>query len=230
MKGVKFSFLEAVLSFVYHGEVNVTEADLNNFLAFAEELEVKGLTCGKKLSEGNSKYTLHSNSSNQLQPHSVHEFQSNFNYQPQSTAPLLNQLPAQVSLHTPLQGEHELLASGNNNGNGTVSIKNELESGQLVNNLQDSAEEVDQYAGYEDFNQEGGHQFDLSNYIEKISEGQFKCKICGLVSSQKVNQKRHVESKHFPGLFEYSCDQCGKEFNTKNKYSNHCMRDHSNMK
>ena len=61
MKGVKFSDLEAVLSFVYHGEVNVAEAELKNFLAVAEELEVKGLTCGKNFSEGSSNQQLQYN-------------------------------------------------------------------------------------------------------------------------------------------------------------------------
>ena len=44
LKGVKFSDLEAVLNFMYHGEVNVAQEDLNTFLAVAEDLKVKGLT------------------------------------------------------------------------------------------------------------------------------------------------------------------------------------------
>ena len=43
LKGVKFSSLEAVLSFVYCGEVSLSEADLEDFLAVAQELEVTGL-------------------------------------------------------------------------------------------------------------------------------------------------------------------------------------------
>ena len=44
MKGVSFSNLQSVLNFMYHGEVNVAQDELNNFLAVAEELRVKGLT------------------------------------------------------------------------------------------------------------------------------------------------------------------------------------------
>jgi len=44
LKGVKFSELQAVLNFMYQGEVNVAQEDLNSFLAVAEELKVKGLT------------------------------------------------------------------------------------------------------------------------------------------------------------------------------------------
>jgi len=44
LKGVKFIDLVAVLNFMYHGEVNVAQEELNSFLAVAEELKVKGLT------------------------------------------------------------------------------------------------------------------------------------------------------------------------------------------
>jgi len=44
LKGVKFQDLEAVLNFMYHGEVNVAQEELNSFLQVAEDLRVKGLT------------------------------------------------------------------------------------------------------------------------------------------------------------------------------------------
>ena len=50
LSGVKFKDLDAVLSFMYLGQVNLAQEDLNSFLAVAEELEVKGLTPGEILS------------------------------------------------------------------------------------------------------------------------------------------------------------------------------------
>lgn len=44
LKGVTYRDMESVLNFMYHGEVNVAQDDLNSFLAVAEELRVKGLT------------------------------------------------------------------------------------------------------------------------------------------------------------------------------------------
>jgi len=44
LKGVKYTDLQAVLNFMYHGEVNVAQEELNSFLAVAEDLRVKGLT------------------------------------------------------------------------------------------------------------------------------------------------------------------------------------------
>jgi len=44
LKGVQFTDLQAVLNFMYHGEVNVAQEELNSFLSVAEDLQVKGLT------------------------------------------------------------------------------------------------------------------------------------------------------------------------------------------
>jgi len=44
IKGVKYKELLSVLNFMYMGEVNVAQDELNSFLSVAEELRVKGLT------------------------------------------------------------------------------------------------------------------------------------------------------------------------------------------
>lgn len=44
LRGMKYSDLESVLNFMYHGEVNVAQEELNSFLSVAEDLKVKGLT------------------------------------------------------------------------------------------------------------------------------------------------------------------------------------------
>ena len=44
LKGVRYIDLLSVLNFMYHGEVNVAQEELNSFLSVAEDLKVKGLT------------------------------------------------------------------------------------------------------------------------------------------------------------------------------------------
>ena len=44
LKGVSYRDMEAVLNFMYHGEVNIAQDDLNSFLQVAEDLRVKGKT------------------------------------------------------------------------------------------------------------------------------------------------------------------------------------------
>ena len=43
MRGMKSDVLSAVLDFLYCGETNVNQGDLDSFLAIAEELRLKGL-------------------------------------------------------------------------------------------------------------------------------------------------------------------------------------------
>ena len=126
-------------------------------------------------------------------------------------------------------------ASENNNAVGAAfaQTQRELDSSQLVNTPQAPVEEVEN-AGFEDFSQEMGEGVDLNNHFERISDGvncgHFKCKICGYVSLKKFNLQRHVEDKHYPGLFEYSCDQCEKKFITLTKYNSHRYYHHSYKK
>ena len=43
MRGVKYANLLAILEFLYRGEANLFQDDLDSFLAIAEELQLKGL-------------------------------------------------------------------------------------------------------------------------------------------------------------------------------------------
>ena len=43
MRGMKFDALLAVMDFLYRGEANVFQEDLDSFLAIAEELQLRGL-------------------------------------------------------------------------------------------------------------------------------------------------------------------------------------------
>jgi len=42
--GMDISMVKALLTFMYHGEVNIAQGEIQSFLKLAEELEVKGLT------------------------------------------------------------------------------------------------------------------------------------------------------------------------------------------
>merc|ERR1712126_419799 len=55
LKGVKYTDLLAVLNFMYQGEVNVAQDELNTFLSVAEDLKVKGLTQGNNGQQQSSK-------------------------------------------------------------------------------------------------------------------------------------------------------------------------------
>ena len=43
MRGLKAKDLVAIVDFIYHGEADIYQEDLDGFLAIAEELQLKGL-------------------------------------------------------------------------------------------------------------------------------------------------------------------------------------------
>ena len=47
MRGLKARDLEAVLDFIYQGEINIFQDDLDRFLLVAEELQLNGLVGGE---------------------------------------------------------------------------------------------------------------------------------------------------------------------------------------
>ena len=51
-------------------------------------------------------------------------------------------------------------------------------------------------------------------HIEKLETGFLLCKVCGKVSKDRSNMKKHVET-HIDGL-SYSCQICYMEFRSKN--------------
>ena len=57
MRGVKSEDLLAIMEFLYSGEANVFQANLDSFLAIAEELKLKGLVGGKAAKEASSSFT-----------------------------------------------------------------------------------------------------------------------------------------------------------------------------
>ena len=63
----------------------------------------------------------------------------------------------------------------------------------------------------------------INESFEKVSSGVYKCLICGKISKQSVEIKRHVET-HLEGL-SYPCQHCGKTFR-----SAHVLRSHASQK
>ena len=51
LKGIRLRDMQQVMNFMYHGEANIAQDDLNNFLAVAEDLKIKGLTQGNSDSD-----------------------------------------------------------------------------------------------------------------------------------------------------------------------------------
>ena len=79
MKGMKVCDLVAILDFIYQGEANIFQEDLDRFLALTEELQLKGLTSSQTEHEHEKEestkkpqapqLTLRKTPKNELEPH-----------------------------------------------------------------------------------------------------------------------------------------------------------------
>jgi len=241
LKGVKFSDLTAVLNFMYHGEVNVAQEELNSFLAVAEELRVKGLTQNNQ--SGNN-----SSSSSKKEPFSAAP-------RPQAAAPRLpdpvpppkKPRPAAAPTYATHDDDdiQEVMPTVKTEPLQAAAVAPEpyqqQEQGGQLQQVDDGMGYDEE--GYEDYGQygaEGGYEGTLVDadgnkggekllyeYIVRHPEAgpkAHKCTVCGKIGNDRGNLRKHVESLHFPGAFRYSCKYCQEEFDTKTKLNNHVMR------
>jgi len=252
LKGVKYTDLQSVLNFMYHGEVNVAQEELNSFLAVAEDLRVKGLTQTQSGTKSSRKPPTPAIKS------TPHPSQVRDKFVP-SPAPVANSHPS-----PPATDEDDIQE---------VSVKSEplpfpppvalkpQQDSHKYNHSVATAEDHDQVIAadsYDDYGQYSEDQFqedqlyqgdtqgglgtgdmgnegynfeapsDLLQYLRKDEHDQkFYCTLCEKFSHKLSSCTRnHVESQHFPNYFAYSCDLCEMTFGTKTTLNLHRSRKH----
>jgi len=238
LKGVKQADLKAILDFMYHGEVNVAQENLNSFLAVAEDLKVKGLTqnpsAEKAPSSPSSRISKrpdippppqNSSYTQSMQLHPQPELQHHPASQPPTKRP-----PCLPQTQTPLeesktQENMDLVKSEPDDGG---HVTNNSSSSLLL--YQDCDEDVrleDDEAGqyYDDAIR--GHKQRLIEYVERVEEEgvvAYKCGICFKTSTRRDALTSHIENIHFPGA--YKCYYCQLVFNSQNTRNVHIGRKH----
>jgi len=231
LKGVAFTDLTAVLNFMYHGEVNVAQEELNSFLAVAEDLKVKGLTQGNSSKDSNPAAAPPVSNptprpSVPIRPRSPPRHASPAPKRPrppptyeediQEVAPVVKTEPVATipeppphHSYGPAQGQESALAH--------------MEEGAAYDDGYD-------YGGYEE---EEGYEGGLIGPGGEQNKGQkffcdldsldafidantttaapaqgWMCCICARTSINKLDIKRHIESKHCSTM-GFSCDVGG---------------------
>jgi len=242
LKGVKFSDLTAVLNFMYHGEVNVAQEELNSFLAVAEELRVKGLTQNNQ--SGNN-----SSSSSKKEPFSAAP-------RPQAAAPRLpdpvpppkKPRPAAAPTYATHDDDdiQEVMPTVKTEPLQAAAVAPEpyqqQEQGGQLQQVDDGMGYDEE--GYEDYGQygaEGGYEGtlvdadgnkgdftspeDFIKFVVRNDSGAPTCGICLQFSNQAVvNVRNHIESKHYPNTFVYNCPKCHSIKNTRKALDIHVKK------
>jgi len=254
LKGVKYSDLQSVLNFMYHGEVNVAQDELNSFLAVAEELRVKGLTQNNGSQSANTKSS--SSSSHHQAPKSPTPSKSSRPLDRESAPPPKRPrpAPAPIAPPPPVHDDDDIQE--------VVPVKSEprdTSSAVIANTSNDmyqaapsnqqtlalAAEDDisygadESYDDYGSYDQEGydGQMMDpnmaggadgnkVADNILRVEDG-YQCLLCGKIIRQVSNMKRHFEDKHTEGTMKI-CHICYKEYKTQNSLNNHIYTYHKN--
>ena len=202
-----------LLDFIYIGEVNVMQEDLEAFLTAAIDLKVQGLTPSSP---------LHSSEDMDVPPADVQPITSPAG---QCSAPPIQITPDQQpsSLQFSPASISDLLSPATSHAGGLESEILETESDFVKPEPCDVPEE--------DLIPKLGEWSDLKNFVLRLANDQkgrrvFSCKICHQKGATMWSLQRHVESIHFPHTFKYICNFCEKESASKQAHDSHISSMH----
>jgi len=235
MKGVLYDDLVSVLNFMYKGEVNVAQEQLNSFLAVAEDLQVKGLTQSNNDNK-ESKPKLSSNPSS-----------SSSQYPPIKKPKVSN------------SGSYSVAGSGSSQYQASPAVGGQIDTGDADDDIQEVVPVKTEPAaavghlqsqdsgmlapvdegGYTEEGYEGYEGYDTSQYADydnsaelakgienAIDEnmckngGSWCCKLCSYQCLNKSHMQEHVEAKHLQHG-GYFCQSCNKTYKTKSTFRRH---------
>jgi len=223
MRGVSFNDLKSVLDFMYHGEVNVAQEDLNNFLSVAEDLKVKGLTQNQSgSSRQSSKPEVKSKPPDRereikrsmSRPGTNQEDDDIQEVMPVKTEPTHSQSePFQDDHQQPGQQLQQFEDGAMEYGEGYEDYGQYDESGQLVEG-----------GGGAEAGKDGRSLEDLSRELSAKSDYGYNCNLCGQHRADFTAMKDHMEACHFPSSVGYTCQICFKLCKT-----NHALMCHNSI-
>jgi len=241
LKGVLYDDLVSVLNFMYRGEVNIAQEQLNSFLAVAEDLQVKGLTQDGR---GSGRTGAKSEASRAAV--------SNKNYPPAAAAPpqVKSARVGHSSAGMAAASSSQLTSyvdtgAADDDIQEVIPVKTEppahhlLEPHQaqgVVAPMEDDNYVEEGYEGYDDQQYQDyantGDTSELSKDIETaIAEKMYKngglwyCNDCDYKTPNKSHCYEHVEAKHIVHG-GYTCPICGKILKTSGSYRVHQIKSH----
>merc|ERR1711909_97015 len=238
MKGVKYTDLQAVLNFMYHGEVNVAQEELNSFLSVAEDLRVKGLTQNtaeaKQLKRSEPAVVSRDNHREQptlpRTPHPVPD-QDIQEVVPIKSEPL--PLVNQDRHHISRQPQPQVYT--------TLPENQTVVTYQEETGYEDYGDYQDQMYTEEDISMDHNRTMQTGSavkgsYAEFLEEcvrtkliknadcKAYTCNLCEKVCGDLSIARFHLESKHFPNYDGHHCSICDKFCKTKNALACHMVK------
>jgi len=249
LKGVTYSDLTSILDFIYNGEVNVSQEDLNSFLSVAEEFQIKGLTHRKDSSSENDSRTPKAPVSHTAS--SVMQISNPRSVVPQEVQPPNKKARRSNHLSTPSKPKPEDLVTIKDEFKASTSNVNHNDNDHDEEAVQEFTGGEDHFDGsydasyYEDDANEIDQDVTVGNDLEEIANEDTdvtkqnpdamwttivpesadlplmaRCNVCNL-ETRKNKISRHLKEVHEIGLVIHKCPRCAKPFKRRYKFDQH---------
>jgi len=209
LKGAKAVDMDAMVEFMYRGEVKVRRDQLKSFIETAEEFKVQGLcqdVCKEKTNSPDNRKTC----PNPDSPFSL----------------------KRCDVKDEILEEQGIIHSGRSSKSPDRPPTKAKQLGKLRSLIDNYlggqvtlAEEVKEYK-------------DLEKFATKRKDGkhgsgarvEHQCMLCGSKSKNKTHLLEHIEGAHFNKVLDNKCNVCGKRMSTKQNLLLHQRRIHGPQK
>ena len=200
MRGVKREQLNSIVDFLYLGEINIHQDDLNEFLALAEDLQLKGLT-------ENSKQAMETSKHSEAKRESGNSFK-------EGNMPIIKHTRKKLSGdNQKRQDENIVMASGKDASN-------------ILSVMEDFTTEKAGKSGVTFKDGNDALESEISKLLSRVegTSNKWACLSCGKID-QKINIKKHIEGHHIERR-DHSCNFCGQTFRSRNALQKHASINH----
>jgi len=253
LRGVTYSDLVSILDFIYNGEVNVAQEELNSFLAVAEELQIKGLTNRDKESSSSNDTASSSNaatSGSGLTPSKKPGNSARKTAPSPSTGgdqPAVKKARRSSPAPAPVTPQAVPEVHQIEDVKEMVNIKHDPEAALASTSAVNPADESGagpEYAGedydesYDGYYEEDGAELgegqgtdgtkaDVEKYLIKLPGSKGQCIVCQKVFATYGSTRRHILMTHTEKKTETPpCIVCGKTFRVMSFLKDHLRKMH----
>jgi len=244
LKGISFKEIQSVLNFMYHGEANIAQDDLNNFLAVAEDLKVKGLTQGNSDSSANN-----SSSRSKVEPSKPAKDRTSSTFRKpvaaqSSSVSAMEDDDIQEVASVPIKQEMETIKT---QPGAAAGYQNYTEVGDTA--LTTAGAEYGEEQYYEEYDESYNEDYGAQGTLGTVDKGDrvelshdqldeyinqnlshdnvhWVCNICSKPGKKRLDVSRHIEAKHVV-MAPLICSLCNNPFKTRDSLRKHMAKSHA---
>ena len=207
MRGVKSEELSALVDFLYYGEANIEQENLESFLTVAEDLKILGLTRTEGMATKSKEISSGKGNGPVVKVKAEDDIEIEDNG-PEEDGEIQNNVPGSLleTSTAPASAEDNLTDAGSPQQLDTFADEDNIKT-KVMSMMKFSENKV------------------MSNKKPGTTLGRARiCKVCGKEGTYGTVWN-HIEAKHLEN--SYSCFHCGKISKSRNGLAQHRAKDHT---